>query len=315
MFLGFTSLGGAFLSGCPFRSTFSDVIRFIFQNLQTLLKRISCGCLSSKRFQQLWIVTLSLLLIGADIWTSLTIIDKSGTWSILLFFPATIFIASSAQKEVVHKPQKYKVSSLAAWVFLFSSVSMILAIFVFLPLYSIGMTCIICACWAFKISKSMADTGEIDAIAWLLITTPPQNPATFFKKAGQLTDFDPIGRHYRPRLLESLMPLLTLLITSHHAPDHHSSDTHSPSSKTRRNFKIRLKREQSDDVLDGLYGLPTSLSLVEDDTGGLIDEDPHLKNLEIYIACLARLSEFTDYEGSFCHFLVPVGGCEAALEA
>jgi hypothetical protein len=32
---------------------------------------------------------------------------------------------------------------------------------------------------------------------------------------------------------------------------------------------------------------------------GPIDEDPHLKNVEIYTACLARLSEFTDYEGSF----------------
>jgi hypothetical protein len=155
------------------------------------------------------------------------------------------------------------------------------------------------ACWMFsKMSKSMADTGEIDAIAWLLITAPPQHPATFFKKAGQMTGLGSIGRHYRPRLLESLMPLLTLLITSYHTPEHHTSDTHSPSSKPKRNFKIKLKREQSDDVLDGQYGLPTSLSLVDDDTDP-IDEDPHLKNLEIYTACLARLSEFTDCDGSF----------------
>ena len=97
------------------------------------------------------------------------------------------------------------------------------------------------------------------------------------------------------------MPLLNLLITSHNIPEqHHSSDTHSPSSKpiARRNFKIELKREQSDDILDGRYRLQTSLSLVDDDMGP-IDEDPPLKNLEIYVACLARLSEFTDYEGSF----------------
>ena len=94
------------------------------------------------------------------------------------------------------------------------------------------------------------------------------------------------------------MPLLSLLITSCHTPEHHISDTHSPSSKHRRNFKIELKREQSDNVLDGQYGLPTSLSLVDDDMDP-IDQDPHLKNLEIYVACLARLSEFTDYEGSF----------------
>ena len=110
----------------------------------------------------------------------------------------------------------------------------------------------------------MADTGEIDAIAWLLITTPPQYPAIFFKKAAQMTGLDSTGFDYRPRLLESLMPLLTLFIISHHGPEHPNgrSDTHSPSS---------------------------NLSSVE---------DPELKNLEIYVACLARLSEFEDCEGS-----------------
>jgi hypothetical protein len=92
------------------------------------------------------------------------------------------------------------------------------------------MSGIIFVCWVLKMSASMADTGEIDAIAWLLITTPPQYPATFFKKVGQITGFDSIGRYYRPRLLESLMPFLTLLITSHHVPEHLISDTHSPSS-------------------------------------------------------------------------------------
>ena len=124
----------------------------------------------------------------------------------------------------------------------------------------------------------MADTGEIDAIAWSLITIPPQYPATFFKKAAQMTSIDSIGRHYRPRLLESLMPLLTPLITSHRAPEHHSSVTHSP---------------QSDDDSKGQPR--TSLTVVDGD----VDEDLRLKNLNIYIACLARLSEFTDYEGTF----------------
>ena len=59
------------------------------------------------------------------------------------------------------------------------------------------------------------------------------------------------------------MPFLSFLIISHHAPEHHSSDTHSPSSS------------------------PSS------------DEDPRLKNLAIYIACLARLSDFSDHKGDF----------------
>jgi hypothetical protein len=302
MFLGFTSLGGAFVPGCPFRSAFSGVIRFIFEKLQTLSKRISCGCLSSKKLRWLWIGILTLLWVASDAAVAYATLI-SGTWFSLFFFPAAIPIAYSTQQEVVHKPQKYKISHLALWVFLFVSLSMILAVYfeylIFKLLYSLGVFGIVLACWMFcKMSKSMADTGEIDAIAWLLITTPPQHPAIFFKKAGQMTGFDSIGRHYRPRLLESLMPLLSLLITSYHDPEHHSSDTHSPSTKPKRNFKIELKREQSDNVIDGRYGLPTSLSLVDDDMGGPIDEDPHLKSLEIYIACLAQLSEFTDYEGS-----------------
>jgi len=51
--------------------------------------------------------------------------------------------------------------------------------------------------------------------------------------------------------------------------EHYNSDPYSLSSKARRKFreekKIELKRQQSDDLLKGRYGLPTSLSLVEDD--------------------------------------------------
>jgi len=50
---------------------------------------------------------------------------------------------------------------------------------------------------------------------------------------------------------------------------HYNSDPYSLSSKARRKFreekKIELKRRQSDDLLKGRYGLPTSLSLVKDD--------------------------------------------------
>jgi coiled-coil domain-containing protein 130 len=51
--------------------------------------------------------------------------------------------------------------------------------------------------------------------------------------------------------------------------EHYNSDPYSLSSKARRKFrkekKIELKKQQSDDLLKGRYGLPTSLSLVEDD--------------------------------------------------
>ena len=286
MFVVFTSLGAAFVPGCPFRSPFSDIIRFIFEKFQILSKRIPCGCLSSERLRWLWISILIILWLASD--TAAYATANTGPWFPLLLFLAGVPVAYSTQHEAIHKPQKYKIPVLATFVFLSFSLSMILAICfdhpIFIPLYIIGSLGVITACWLIsKISKSMADTGEIDAIAWLMTTIPPEYPATFFKKAGQLTGVDSIGRHYRPRLLESLMPLLTPLITSHHAPEHYSSDTHSA---------------KSGDVLKGRT--LTSLTLVNDrDDPTPIDEDSHSKNLEIYTACLARLSEFTDYEGTF----------------
>ena len=51
--------------------------------------------------------------------------------------------------------------------------------------------------------------------------------------------------------------------------EHYNSDPYSLSSKVRRKFreekKIELKKRQSDDLLKGRYGLPTNLTLVEDD--------------------------------------------------
>ena len=75
---------------------------------------------------------------------------------------------------------------------------------IYIPFYSIRVLGLAFACWMFsKMSKYISDTREIDDIAWLLITIPPQYPATFFKKAGQMTGANSIGRHYRPRLLEA----------------------------------------------------------------------------------------------------------------
>ena len=97
---------------------------------------------------------------------------------------------------------------------------------------------------------SMVETGEVDAIAWLLTSTSSQDPESF-KKAGQIASLGSNGPHYRPRLLKSLMPLLSLLITSH------------------RNDRIDMLGDQQ------------------------------MHHLEIYVSCLAILSDFEDYEGSF----------------
>ena len=276
MFLGFTSLGGAFVSGCPFRSVFSSVIRLIFEILQALSKRIPYGCFSSKRLRRLWIGTLTFLWVASDTAVAYATF-RLGTWFSLFFFPAAIPVAYSAQQEVVHK---YKISHLAAWVFLFVSLSMIFPFYFESPLF---ILLFILECW---VSSSPVGWLVKRPNLWLIrrhsFVIDNDTSSISFKKAGQMTGFDSVDRHYRLRLLESLMPLLTLLITSYHALEHHSSDTHSHSSKSRRNFKIYLKRKQSDDVLNCRYGLPTSLSLVDDDMVPT-DKDPHFwKSRNIY---------------------------------
>ena len=284
MFLGFTSLAAAFVPGCPFRSAFSDVIRFIFEILRRLTRWIPCERLRWLRWLRNAI--LAILWLASEAAVAYATLEAS-SWFSLFFISATIPIAYSTQREAVHKPQKYKISCLAVWAFLFVATFMLFAVWfksyaIFSSLYSAGVLVLAFACWMVsKMSKSMADTGEIDAIVWILTTTHPQKPAAFFKKAGQMTGDNSIGRHYRPRLLESLMPLLTPLITSHHTTEPHSFDTHPP---------------QSANVF---YGRPlTGLTLVNDYMVP-IDEDQHLQNLEIYLACLARLSEFTDRKGTF----------------
>ena len=149
-------------------------------------------------------------------------------------------------------------------------------------------------------------TEDIDAIAWLLTTTPPLHPATLFNKGSQMTGFDSIGRHYRPRLLEFLMPLLTLLITSYHPPEHQIFDTRSPSSNLGRtlSFKVELKREQFDVVLnDVLKVCWPSLSLV-DNLMGSIDKDLHLKNIYSLSGTMVGIHRLW--------FRVPAGGSDVS---
>ena len=286
LFLGFTSIGGAILPGCPFRSAFSDMIRFIFEKPPTLLKWILHERLSLEWNRRLWIAILKILFlvlgVASIILTNNALIAATGICASLFIVTSISFpLAFFARSEAVHNPQKYKIPHLALGIFLPHSVIFIIGyyfsgvsdgkqslIWWLISLFGELITVSAVVLYV-QMSKSMADTGEIDAVAWLLKTAPPQNPATFFKKAGQMTGSDSIGCHYRSRLLESLIPFLSLLITSHHAPENPSSesDTHSPSS---------------------------CLSVPAD-----FDEDQHLKNLEIYTACLARLSEFTDSKGSF----------------
>ena len=67
------------------------------------------------------------LLCAAATGVTLYATSTVGIWSSLFFLLAAFPMTYCAQRQAVHKPQTYKVSHLALWVFLSVSVLMILA--------------------------------------------------------------------------------------------------------------------------------------------------------------------------------------------
>ena len=136
LFLGFTSLGGAFLPGCPFRSAFSIVIRYIFEKPYTFFKWILHGRLSLRWVESMWTLILALFCyapalaaVHMQVKVVLDAVYSTGIWASLLLLMisslslATVLRGPNAVVQV-HKPQKYKMSHLVLWIFLPSSVVM-----------------------------------------------------------------------------------------------------------------------------------------------------------------------------------------------
>ena len=126
MFVIFTSLGAAIISGCPFRSPFSDAIRFILEKLW-IIGMLGLG--SS---------TLLCLGMSVPLFVSQRY-GSPGTWFPSFSIALTLPVALVAQHKAVHKPQKYKISGMVALlflVFLFHSVSITMVIFVYQLNYS-----------------------------------------------------------------------------------------------------------------------------------------------------------------------------------
>jgi len=146
----------------------------------------------------------------------------SGFIIVLVCIPIAITFAISMQVEPHdHKPQKYWLPHVSLWNFLvIGSILSAAGYFsnpkekrIFIILYVLGMVILLVfGGVAIRLAKSMGKTGEIDAIAWLLRSTHDQN-LELFKKAGRIARSE--NGDYKPRLLESLMPLLSSLITSY----------------------------------------------------------------------------------------------------
>jgi len=113
------------------------------------------------------------------------------------------------------------------------------------------------------------ETRDTDAVAWLLVSTASQKPE-HFRKAGRISNQPPKDKspyqhpkdsnydHRKASLLTSLQPLLSSLITS----------------------KFQTLNLHQDGTKD--QALPAEKT----------------KDLEIYVACLAQLSNFENFDGS-----------------
>ena len=254
------SLAAAFAPACPFRSSFSTTIQLVSKFFLKLSKWM-CRGLSQRKIRWLWIGSLTFLWVASCALIAYASMVNSTGFLALVCIPVAITIAYAAHEEITHKPQEYKIPQLVFLMFIiiapplaavapFTGLKHRLSYPIVFSLYAIGILVLFFTGWmGSRMAKSMVEMGEVDAIAWLLKSTSSQDPESF-KKAGQIASLGSNSPHYRPRLLKSLMPLLSLLITSH------------------RNDRI--------DML----------------------EDLQMHHLEIYVSCLAVLSDLVDYEGS-----------------
>lgn len=177
--------------------------------------------------RRLWLSFLFCIGSGAGI--AYGALEYSENILALVFVPLTITLSYATHEvkkdEDNRKPQKYRLphftlggfviigSILAAAGYFTSSKK------IFIILYCVGMLILFIVGWAArKLAKSSEKTKVIDAMAWLLNSeSTPSKIEPLLKKIGETTlysdDEDSLHR-YRARLLESLMPLLSSLITS-----------------------------------------------------------------------------------------------------
>ena len=154
-------------------------------------------------------------------------IMRSSAYYLLVFIPIAITFEYAMHMPSHHKPQKHRLPRLTLLVFIIIGSLLAAAGYfrnprqrrIFIILYVVGMVVLLFYGWmASRMSKSLngiAETAdsESDAIIWLLKLDTSQN-LDLFKEASRIlrgSSFE----YYKPKILESLMPLLSSLIVSH----------------------------------------------------------------------------------------------------
>jgi len=157
---------------------------------------------------------------------------RTSAFYLLVFIPIAItFEYAMKKKRVNHEPQKHRLPRLSLSVFMIIAPLLAAAGYfrdpqkrhIFAILYSVGMVVLLFYGWmASRMSKLLDKTAEIDAIIWLLRLETSPNPDLLEKACriakGPSGPDGPKDPDYRPKVLESLMPLLSRLIVSH-GPD------------------------------------------------------------------------------------------------
>jgi len=242
--IGIASLAAAFIPECPYHSSISTIIQFIFRYLRKALKVTEYGD-KRKRWLRITIITILWLATGSLIaWVTITF---SSAFYLLVFIPIAITFEyatddPNSERPIKHTPQKYRLPHLTLLVFIVVASLLAAAGYfrnpkkfhIFITLYVVGMLLLFLYGWmARKMSKSLAATTEIDAITWVLkLETSPNREK--FQKLGELIPKSPDAKSpdakspdarnpdakspdakdYRPKILESLMPLLSRVIVS-----------------------------------------------------------------------------------------------------
>lgn len=148
-------------------------------------------------------------------------IKKSSAYYLLVFIPIAITFEYAMKKPFDHIPQKHRLPRFLLLVFIIIASMLAAAGYfrnpkkyrIFVILYVVGMLVLLFYGWmAGRMSKSLNETAEIDAIIWLLrLETSPNSD--LFKKACRFLRGSGYS-DYKPKILESLMPLLSSLIVS-----------------------------------------------------------------------------------------------------
>ncbi|KDR65507.1 hypothetical protein GALMADRAFT_217532 [Galerina marginata CBS 339.88] len=224
VFIFLLTTAAAFIPGCPFHTSASTWMRFLFKLiLRHSLPKWIVGAKTSKRTRGLRILGVIIFSGATLIATAFLVLQYSYVFFALIWFPtAAVFWLAGDPPKSDGKPYKYGIHHLLlvggvvitpliafagsfidrppVFIALFGAASIIFAVI---------------ATYAIRTYKCIPNTEEAEAVAWLLKSTSSQDPA-YFRNAGQIAAG---SEHRKALLLSSLLPLLLPLITSRNS--HH----------------------------------------------------------------------------------------------